>query len=142
MRAVGSLFIATGLASLAVAAPAFAAPVVRGSVEQVQVTGAPHGARVVLQKRGHRVAARRAGRLGGVVFRHVRPGAGYRVKVAGARMPLAWYACAMVNSYKSVMIAGILFSCAIDATHLILCVRRRTRIAQRNRTKVRYKVNI
>jgi hypothetical protein len=56
MRAVGSTFIAAGLASLVVAAPAFAAPVVRGSVEQVQVTGAPDGARVVLLHKGKRVA--------------------------------------------------------------------------------------
>jgi hypothetical protein len=85
MRAVGSLFIAAGLASLAVAAPAFAAPVVRGSVEQVQVTGAPDGARVVLLHKGKRVAVRRAGDLGGALFRHVRPGPGYRVRVAGRR---------------------------------------------------------
>jgi predicted acyl esterase len=87
MRAVGLTFIAAGLASLAVATPAFAAPVVRGSVEQVQVTGAPHGARVVLLHKGKRVAARRAGQLGGALFRNVRPGAGYRVRIAGRRAP-------------------------------------------------------
>ena len=87
MRAAGLLSIAAGLAALAVATPAFAAPGVRGSVEQVQVTGAPHGARIALAQHGHRAQARRAGALGGVVFRHVRPGAGYRVKVAGARKP-------------------------------------------------------
>ena len=83
MRAVGSLLIAAVLGCLAIAAPAVAAPLVRGSVEQVQVTGAPHGARVVLVRKGEHVAARRAGRAGGVVFRSVRPGGGYRVRVAG-----------------------------------------------------------
>ena len=86
MRAAGSLFIAAGLATLAVAAsPVQAAPVARGSVEQVDVTGAPHGAKVVLLHRGRRVAAKRAGALGGVVFRHVHPGRGYRVKLAHRR---------------------------------------------------------
>jgi predicted acyl esterase len=88
MRAAGSLFIAAGLATLVVAAPAFAAPVVRGSVEQVQVTGAPHSARVVLLLRGKRVQAKRAGRLGGVVFRNVRPGGGYRVRIDGRLAPI------------------------------------------------------
>jgi uncharacterized protein len=58
----------------------------RGSVEQVQVTGAQAGARVVLVDfRGRRVAAQPADSLGGVLFRNVRPGAGYRVRQGGAQ---------------------------------------------------------
>ncbi|HMJ35525.1 MAG TPA: CocE/NonD family hydrolase [Baekduia sp.] len=53
----------------------------RGSVEQVQVTGAAKGAQLTLfNRRGKRVDAQRAGALGGVVFREVAPGSGYRVR--------------------------------------------------------------
>lgn len=55
----------------------------RGSVEQVQVTGATPGARVRLLRRGKRVNAQRAGELGGVVFRRVEPGRDYRVSEPG-----------------------------------------------------------
>jgi predicted acyl esterase len=59
----------------------------RGSVEQVQVTGAKAGARLTLvDRRGHTVQSQRAGSLGGAVFRGVRPGRGYVVRrAAGAR---------------------------------------------------------
>ena len=67
------------------AEPAGAAPVARGSVEQVQVTGAKPGAKVALLRHGRTVAARRAGPLGGVVFRRVAPGRGYRVRTRGTR---------------------------------------------------------
>ncbi len=60
-------------------AVAHASPVVRGSVEQVQVTGAKPGARITLTRDGKRVAAQRAGALGGAVFRKLKPGRGYRV---------------------------------------------------------------
>ena len=44
----------------------------RGSVEQVQVTGARPGAQLaLLDRRGHARATQRAGRLGGAVFRDV-----------------------------------------------------------------------
>jgi uncharacterized protein len=47
----------------------------RGSAEQVQVTGATPRAKVVLKTvRGKTVATQRAGKLGGVVFRAVKPG--------------------------------------------------------------------
>ncbi len=52
---------------------------VRGSVEQVDVTGARAGARLVLSQRGHRVDAQLADSLGGGLFRNVNPGSGYRV---------------------------------------------------------------
>ncbi|MEA2281085.1 MAG: uncharacterized protein QOK21_1692 [Solirubrobacteraceae bacterium] len=58
----------------------------RGSVEQVQVTGTAKGARVTLfDRRGRARRTRRAGALGGVVFRGVRPGGGYRVRAGTAR---------------------------------------------------------
>ena len=62
-------------------APAAYAFTARGSVEQVQVTGAKAGTRLVLiDRRGGQVAARRAGSLGAALFRHVRAGGGYRVR--------------------------------------------------------------
>jgi predicted acyl esterase len=56
----------------------------RGSVEQVYVTNV-HGRAAVtlLDAAGHEVATKRATAEGGVLFRHVKPGAGYRVRVAG-----------------------------------------------------------
>src|SRR4051794_8246378 len=67
------------------AAPATEAAVkARGSVEQVQVTGAKRGAGLALVNRARRtVATRRAGRLGGAIFRGVKPGKGYRVRHGG-----------------------------------------------------------
>ena len=61
---------------LAFAAPstAAAAVTVRGSVEQVHVTGARPGAKLMVGKR-----SQRAGRLGAAVFRNVKPGV-YRVR--------------------------------------------------------------
>jgi predicted acyl esterase len=58
----------------------------RGSVEQVQVTGARHGAKLaLLDRHGHARATQRAGKLGGAVFRGVAPGGGYRVRQGAAR---------------------------------------------------------
>ncbi|MCW2968851.1 MAG: CocE/NonD family hydrolase [Solirubrobacteraceae bacterium] len=63
------------------ASTASAKLVPRGSAEQVLVTGAKHGARVVLVDR-HSVttAAAKADSLGGVMFRQIKPGKGYRVR--------------------------------------------------------------
>src|SRR3954452_22285593 len=69
----------SALLLLLVPASASAAVHARGSVEQVQVTGAKPGAKLVLKHRGRTVAHRRAGKLGAAVFRHVEPGRGYRV---------------------------------------------------------------
>jgi predicted acyl esterase len=55
----------------------------RGSAKQVQVTGATPGKRVKLIRRGEKLDAQRAGKLGGVVFRKVKPGRGYTVKEKG-----------------------------------------------------------
>jgi uncharacterized protein len=56
----------------------------RGSVEQVYVTGVSPGAKMALLDGDGRVVARRqAGSLGGVLFRDVEPGGGYRVRLRG-----------------------------------------------------------
>ena len=57
--------------------------VARGSVEQVQVTGAEPGATVKLSRGGELVDKEDAGELGGVVFRKVEPGRGYTVASGG-----------------------------------------------------------
>jgi uncharacterized protein len=61
-------------------APSFEA---HGSVEQVYATGLSAGARVTLvDRRGRRVAAKRADSLGGILFRKLAPGRGYRIGLA------------------------------------------------------------
>ncbi len=62
--------------------------VARGSVDQVYGTGLPRAAHVaLLNASGKRVATKRADSLGGVLFRRVKPGSGYRLQVLphGAR---------------------------------------------------------
>jgi uncharacterized protein len=55
----------------------------KGSVEQVYATGLAPGSRLVLlDSAGHRVATKRADAQGGLLFRGVKPGAGYRVRAA------------------------------------------------------------
>jgi predicted acyl esterase len=64
----------------AAAAPTFSA---RGSVEQVYVTGlAPSASMSLLNSAGQTVATRQANSLGGLLFRNVPPGSGYRVRPA------------------------------------------------------------
>src|SRR5580704_9148790 len=86
-RLRGALFSATLVAAcVAVAATASAATglEVGGSVQQVYVTGARGGESVALvNRRGATVSVLPAGPLGGVIFRGVRPGPGYRVRPAG-----------------------------------------------------------
>ena len=54
----------------------------RGSARQVDVTGVPARAKVeLLNAKRKRVQVKRATSLGGVLFRNVKPGRGYRVKV-------------------------------------------------------------
>ncbi len=54
-----------------------------GSVEQVYATGLKAGARIVLlDRRGRKVATKPADSLGGVLFRNLAPGRGYRVGLA------------------------------------------------------------
>ena len=65
--------------ALAVPASAGAAVQARGSVNQVDVTGVRPGAKVTLTRAGRRIATRRAGALGGALFRGVPAGGGYQV---------------------------------------------------------------
>ena len=69
-------------------AVAQASPVVRGSVEQVHVTGAKPGEKLLLKRHGDGVGLQRAGALGGAVFRRVAPGGGYRVAGKRVRDPV------------------------------------------------------
>jgi predicted acyl esterase len=64
-------------------ASAGAAPLeAHGSVEQVYATGLKPGARAtLLDRRGRKVATKQAGELGGILFRRVAPGGGYRVRL-------------------------------------------------------------
>jgi predicted acyl esterase len=74
------------LACLAGAAPAAAELVAHASADQVYATGLPaRSSARLLDRRGRTVAIRRADRQGGVLFRQVSPGSGYRVLVAGRR---------------------------------------------------------
>jgi hypothetical protein len=58
----------------------------RGSVEQVYATGLAAGAQVtLLDGQGGAVESKGADSLGGVLFREVTPGGGYRLEVGGAR---------------------------------------------------------
>jgi uncharacterized protein len=80
----GAVVAVLALAAGAAPAAAFSA---RGSVEQVQVTDlAPAAKTSLLNRRGRLVAAKRADAQGAVLFRDVRPGSGYRVRV-GRRGP-------------------------------------------------------
>jgi uncharacterized protein len=77
---VGMLALMLASATAAIAAPAFTA---RGSVEQVYVTGAAPSAQLsLLNGAGSTVATRQANSLGGLLFRNVPPGSGYRVRPA------------------------------------------------------------
>src|SRR5437016_5106653 len=81
---VGAVVIALACtAGTAAAAAPFSA---HGSARQVYVTGLPAGAKAaaLLDAAGHRVATRRADALGGLLFRNVRAGTGYRVSQGGA----------------------------------------------------------
>jgi predicted acyl esterase len=73
------------LLALLVLAPAAvaAAPAAHGSVEQVYATGLPGGAKVVLfNAKGKKLATVPADEQGGVLFRKVKPGGGYRLRLA------------------------------------------------------------
>jgi uncharacterized protein len=66
--------------------PAPGAPVARGSVAQVAVTGAsPRAAARLLDGAGDEVASATTDREGSLLFREVTPGAGYVVDVVGSR---------------------------------------------------------
>ncbi|HEX6456360.1 MAG TPA: CocE/NonD family hydrolase [Solirubrobacterales bacterium] len=76
-------FTSALLALLLSAAGASAATIdAHGSVEQVYATGLPGGAKVVLLRNGRRLKTERADEQGGVLFRKLKPGGGYRVRLA------------------------------------------------------------
>jgi predicted acyl esterase len=78
---LSSALVFTLLGCVAATPSASAALTARGSAEQVQVTGATPRATLSLLDRAGKVAdTRKAGSLGGAVFRSVAPGAGYRVR--------------------------------------------------------------
>ncbi len=78
--AAGALWMAPSASAAGAAEPQFT---VRGSAEQVQVTGAAAGEKLKLRRKGERVDGRRASGLGGAVFRRVEAGGGYSVRGAG-----------------------------------------------------------
>jgi uncharacterized protein len=85
MRLVVQLVVALSIAL--VTASTASALTVHGSVQQVYIVGAhAHQRIVLLDRRGHAVQSRRAGSLGGVVYRGVKPGRGYRVLPAGGKL--------------------------------------------------------
>ncbi|HET7589927.1 MAG TPA: CocE/NonD family hydrolase [Solirubrobacterales bacterium] len=80
-------FVLTALSAALLLLPAAAAGAAtfeaHGSVEQVYATGLPAGAAVsLLDGEGQEVATKDADELGAVLFRHVAPGPGYRVRLA------------------------------------------------------------
>ncbi|MBV9605132.1 MAG: hypothetical protein JO027_08495, partial [Solirubrobacterales bacterium] len=83
---LGGLVAAVALALFA--APAALAFTAHGSVGQVWALGAHPGERLaLLDARGRVVSVRAAGPLGGLVFRGLAPGAGYRVRDLGSGAP-------------------------------------------------------
>ena len=82
IRRVGLSVMAAAVALALTATGAAAAFNARGSVKQVYATGLPPGASMsLLDSSGKTIAKRRAGSLGAVLFRRVKPGNGYRVRL-------------------------------------------------------------
>ncbi|MDX6288185.1 MAG: uncharacterized protein QOG53_3670 [Frankiales bacterium] len=76
---IAGLFAAVSTATASPSAPGFTA---RGSAEQVYITGlAPDAQVALLNSSGQQVATQSADSLGGLLFREVAPGTGYRVRV-------------------------------------------------------------
>lgn len=78
---LGALALLVCLGALMAGAASASALFVRGSAAQVYATGLPAHAQVMLQSGGSTVATQNADAEGGVLFRNVTPGAGYRVHV-------------------------------------------------------------
>jgi predicted acyl esterase len=71
--------LASGVGAAAARADSFSA---HGSAEQVYVTGlASHARMSLLSHAGRTIATQRADSLGGLLFRNVKPGSGYRVRL-------------------------------------------------------------
>ena len=74
------------VAALLLAPDAQAAVNARGSVEQVYATGLKPGERAALvDPQGRTIRRKRVSELGGLLFRKVKPGSGYRVRLSGGR---------------------------------------------------------
>ncbi|UJA20875.1 CocE/NonD family hydrolase [Thermoleophilia bacterium SCSIO 60948] len=86
VRAFGAMVVAV-LTVLTIPALASAAPIdARGSAKQVYATGVEPASKFKLvDRRGRTVGVERSSAQGGVLFRDVRPGSGYRVTAPGAR---------------------------------------------------------
>ena len=82
----GAAAAVVGAVALAlISAPGALAFTAHGSVQQVYARGLPGGAKVtLLNAKRKRVATKKASAEGGVVFRGLKPGGGYRVRPAGA----------------------------------------------------------
>jgi predicted acyl esterase len=77
--------LVAGLISAAAAQAKGGAVVAHGSVQQIYAVGLrPHASVSLLDQRGHVVATQKADSLGGIVFRSLAPGKGYRLR-AGAK---------------------------------------------------------
>jgi predicted acyl esterase len=75
-----ALITGAGTAAAHASSPAFS---VHGSAEQVYVTGlAGHERMALIGSTGHPVQTRQADSLGGLLFRNVKPGSGYRVRAS------------------------------------------------------------
>src|SRR5215216_6703455 len=79
--AVMAVAVAAALCAPSAAAAANSLAV-HGSVNQVYVTGAQPGTSLTLVRKKERISRKRVGTLGGVVFRRVPAGKGYRVRAA------------------------------------------------------------
>jgi predicted acyl esterase len=80
LLALGCAVVAGAALTAGAPTDADAAVAAHGSVEQVYVTGLKPDARMALfDRQGREVATKRANDLGGLLFRRVKPGEGYRV---------------------------------------------------------------
>jgi len=76
------------LAAAPAAAPAAVEFSSHGSAKQVYVTGLePNAKATLVDSKGRRVATNRANNMGGLLFRGVKPGKGYRVRASGGVGP-------------------------------------------------------
>ena len=82
-----SAFLAVlACAFLGASAAAQAAMDAHGSAKQVYATGlAPNASVKLLDAKGKRIAKQKADAEGGILFRNVKPGSGYRLSAGGAR---------------------------------------------------------
>jgi hypothetical protein len=81
-----TIALVAGLVSAAAAQAKGTAVVAHGSVQQIYAVGLkPHATVSLLSRRGHVVATQKADSLGGIVFRSLAPGTGYRLRTGAKR---------------------------------------------------------